>query len=103
MKKKSNDIAATTAVSGAAPAGADRGTAHHDEHEHEHDVGAGDVVAERDEDAGHEERSEGGDGEPDRPGRVIRSSIASCHTPGIPLIGERAKRLDALLTRRREP
>ena len=46
-------------------------------------LAAGEVVAERDEDAGHEQGSEGGDREPDRPGRVIGTGVASCHASGI--------------------
>ena len=71
VKKKSNDIAATTAASAPLHACADRGPEHDDEHEDQHHVGAGEIVAERHEDPGHEERAEGGDGEPDRPGHVV--------------------------------
>ena len=66
-----------------APAGPDRGAEDDHQHEHQHDVGAGEVVAERHQDPGHQERTERGDRQSDRSGRVVGGCITRCHTSGI--------------------
>ena len=82
-----------------AHAGADRGAEHDHDDEDQHDVGAGEVVAERYEDARHEQGAEGGDRQADRSSCVTGGCVMTCHASGIRLPRRTAKSLDAVLTR----